>query len=56
MDIYFSNLYALWEFVTNENTSGLIRSSLYKKTDFILISGKKLKITNINSIIDPERS
>ncbi|KPM32685.1 integrase catalytic subunit [Croceitalea dokdonensis DOKDO 023] len=43
MDIYFANPYASWERGTNENTNGLIRRFLPKKTDFGTINEKQLK-------------
>ena len=43
MDIYFANPYASWERGTNENTNGLIRRYLPKKTDFRMINEKQLK-------------
>jgi IS30 family transposase len=45
---YFANPYHSWERGTNENTNGLIRYYLPKKTDFNLVSDEKIKqIENI---------
>jgi len=45
---YFANPYHSWERGTNENTNGLIRHYLPKKTDFKLISNEQIKqIENI---------
>lgn len=43
MDVYFAHPYASWERGTNENTNGLIRRFLPKKTDFNLVSQDQLR-------------
>ena len=42
MNIYFAHPYASWERGTNENTNGLIRRFLPKKTDFNQVSEQQL--------------
>ena len=45
---YFANPYHSWERGTNENTNGLIRHYLPKKTDFKLVSNEQIRqIENI---------
>jgi IS30 family transposase len=44
MKIYFAHPYSSWERGTNENTNGLIRRYLPKRTDFNEISEKQLQI------------
>lgn len=44
MAIYFAHPYSSWERGTNENTNGLIRRYLPKRTDFNQISEKHLQI------------
>lgn len=41
--VYFAHPYASWERGTNENTNGLIRRYLPKKTDFSTVSERQLK-------------
>ena len=43
MSIYFAHPYSSWERGTNENTNGLVRRFLPKKTDFRTISKEQLK-------------
>ncbi|MDD3646734.1 MAG: IS30 family transposase [Candidatus Gracilibacteria bacterium] len=43
LDIYFAHPYASWERGTNENTNGLLRQFLPKKTDFQSVSENQLK-------------
>jgi transposase, IS30 family len=48
MDVFFAHPYSSWERGTNENTNGLIRRFLDKKTDFNNISNDELeKLQNI---------
>lgn len=44
MPVYFAHPYASWERGTNENTNGLIRRYLPKKTDFKTVTEKQLKL------------
>ena len=43
LDVYFAHPYSSWERWTNENTNGLLRQFLPKKTDFQSISENQLK-------------
>jgi IS30 family transposase len=40
---YFANAYHSWERGTNENTNGLIRDFLPKKTDFRMVSEEEIQ-------------
>ncbi len=44
MPVYFAHPYSSWERGTNENTNGLIRRYLPKKTDFNKVTEQQLKI------------
>jgi IS30 family transposase len=43
MDVYFAHPYSSWERGTNENTNGLIRRVLKKKTNFNRVTTNQLK-------------
>jgi len=43
LDVYFAHPYSSWERGTNENTNGLLRQYLPKKTDFSLLTDEQLK-------------
>ena len=43
MKVYFAHPYSSWERGTNENTNGLIRRFLPKRTDFNLVTDEKIK-------------
>jgi transposase, IS30 family len=47
---YFANAYHSWERGTNENTNGLIRYYLPKKTDFRFVSNEQIQ--NIENILN----
>ncbi len=40
--VFFADLYCSWQRGTNENTNGLIRDYLPKKTDFRLVTDQRL--------------
>jgi IS30 family transposase len=53
--IYFANPYHSWERDTNENTNGLIRQYIPKKSDFCNYSVENIAEIQQNLIIDQEK-
>lgn len=43
LQVYFAHPYSSWERGTNENTNGLLRQYVPKKTDFSLLTDEQLK-------------
>ena len=52
---YFANPYSSWERGLNENTNGLIRQYIPKKSNFNDYSDENIAEIQENSIIDPEK-
>jgi len=56
LKFYFAHPYAAWERGTNENTNGLLRQYLPKKSDFQSVSNKKLEQTLSRLNFRPRKS
>jgi len=56
LKFYFAHPYAAWERGTNENTNGLLRQYFPKKSDFKIISNRKIAHTNSKLNSRPRKS
>jgi IS30 family transposase len=56
LTFYFAHPYAAWERGTNENTNGLLRQYFPKKSDFKIVSKKKIEQTSSKLNFRPRKT